>query len=184
MSRLGKKPITIPQGVDFRIENNQIIVKGPKGEIKYLKHPVVVLGLENSSVGVSVQDPSQKHQKALWGTFVRLIKNMIEGVTNGFEKKLQLVGVGFKAQVTGDKLTLNVGFSHPVNYKIPSGVKISVEKDIVTVSGVDKQIVGEVAAQIRKIKKPEPYKGVGIRYFGESVRTKAGKKAAATGAAA
>jgi large subunit ribosomal protein L6 len=184
MSRLGKKPITIPTGVNFKLDNDQIIISGPKGEIKYFKHPAVLLALENNLLSVSVKDPSQKEQKALWGTFVRLIKNMIEGVTKGFEKKLQMVGVGFKAQTSGDKLTLNIGFSHPVDYKIPAGVKISVEKDIITVSGIDKQIVGEVAAQIRKIKKPEPYKGVGIRYFGETVRIKAGKKAVAAGGSA
>lgn len=105
---------------------------------------------------------------------------MIDGVTKGFEKKLQLVGIGFRAQASGEKLILNIGFSHPVEYNIPKGIKASVEKDIITISGIDKQLVGEAAAQVRRLKKPEPYKGVGIRYIDEVVRRKAGKKAAGT----
>lgn len=184
MSRLGKKPISIPSGVEVKTIEEQIVVKGPKGEIKFTLHPLVDIKTENNELWVSVKDPEDKKQKALWGTFVRLIRNMIEGVTRGFEKKLQLVGIGFKAQVSGDKLTLNVGFSHPVDYQIPAGIKINIEKDIVVVIGIDKQLVGEVAAQIRKFKKPEPYKGTGIRYFGEVVRRKAGKKAATAGGGA
>lgn len=179
MSRLGKKPISIPVGVETKIVEDQIIIKGPKGEIKQKIHPLVIINIENNNLKISVTNPENKKQKALWGTFVRLIQNMIEGVTKGFEKKLQLVGIGFRAQVSGDKLVLNIGFSHPIDYQIPSSVKISVDKDIITISGIDKQLVGEVAAQIRKLKKPEPYKGMGIRYLGEVIRKKAGKKAVA-----
>jgi large subunit ribosomal protein L6 len=184
MSRLGKKPISIPTGVEVKIDQGLIIVKGPKGELKQFIHPLVTVNLENNHLRITVQNPEEKKQKALWGTFFRLISNLIEGVTRGFEKKLQLVGIGFRAQVSGDKLILNIGFSHPVEYKIPAGIKINVEKDIITVSGIDKQLVGEVAAQIRRLKKPEPYKGTGIRYLGEVVRKKAGKKAIGAGGGA
>lgn len=180
MSRLGKKPISIPAGVEAKIDQNQIIVKGPKGETRQTIHPSVVINFENNALAISVKEPEKKEQKALWGTFVRLIKNMIDGVTKGFEKKLQLVGIGFRAQASGEKLILNIGFSHPVEYNIPKGIKASVEKDIITISGIDKQLVGEAAAQVRRLKKPEPYKGVGIRYIDEVVRRKAGKKAAGT----
>jgi len=183
MSRLGKKPISIPTGVEVKIDQGLIIVKGPKGELKQFIHPLVTVNLENNYLRITVQNPKEKKQKALWGTFSRLISNLIEGVTRGFEKKLQLVGIGFRAQLSGDKLILNIGFSHPVEYKIPAGIKINVEKDIITVSGIDKQLVGEVAAQIRRFKKPEPYKGTGIRYLGEVVRKKAGKKAIGAGGA-
>lgn len=179
MSRLGKKPIIIPSGVEIKIDQNQIVVKGPKGEIKQTIHPLVIVNLEDNSLKVFVKDPQERKQKALWGTFVRLIQNMIEGVTKGFEKKLQLVGIGFRAQISGNKLILNIGFSHPVEYQIPAGVSVNIEKDIITISGLDKQLVGEVAAQIRKLKKPEPYKGTGIKYLEEIVRKKAGKKAVA-----
>lgn len=184
MSRLGKKPIIIPSGVEIKLDQNQIIVKGLKGEIKQAIHPMVIINLEDKNLKISVKNPEEKKQRALWGTYVRLLQNMIEGVTKGFEKKLQLVGIGFRAQVSGNKLVLNIGFSHPVDYQIPAGIKVDVEKDIITISGIDKQLVGEVAAQIRRLKKPEPYKGMGIRYLGEVVRKKAGKKAvAATGGA-
>ncbi|MGC9049196.1 MAG: 50S ribosomal protein L6 [Patescibacteria group bacterium] len=180
MSRLGKKPISIPVGVEIKIDQGLIIVRGPKGELRQSIHPVVIINLEDKTAKISVKNPDKKEQRVIWGTFARLVQNMIEGVTKGFEKKLQLVGIGFRAQVSGEKLILNIGFSHPVEYKIPSGIKINVEKDIITVSGIDKQLVGETAAQIRCLRKPEPYKGTGIRYLGEVVRKKAGKKAVGT----
>lgn len=182
MSRLGKKPISIPPGTEIKIDTNQVIVKGPKGELKQLIHPLVRIAVEGNQIKIFVADPENKQQKALWGTFCRLVFNMIEGVNKGYEKKLKLLGVGFRAQVDGDNLTLYIGFSHPVEYKIPNGVKISVNKDIINISGIDKQLVGEVAAQIRRLRKPEPYKGSGIRYLDEIVRKKAGKKAVAAGA--
>ncbi len=181
MSRLGRKPIPIIAGVQATVDANDILLKGPKGELKLKIHPAVLIKSENNALTIAVKNEADKKQRALLGTFVRLIQNMIKGVTSGFEKKLQLVGIGFRGQVSGDKLTLSVGFSHQVDYHLPAGIKINVEKDLITISGIDKQLVGEVAAQIRKIKKPEPYKGVGIRYFGEVVRKKAGKKAVATG---
>ncbi len=179
MSRLGKKPIVIPGGVQVKLDSGVINIKGPKGELNLTIHPMVLITSEPDGLVIKVKNAVDKKQRALWGTFVRLIRNMIIGVTTGFEKKLQLVGIGFRAQISGEKLTLNIGFSHPVEYHIPTGAKILVEKDIITVASVDKQLAGEVAAQIRRIKKPEPYKGVGIRYFGEVVRKKAGKKAVA-----
>jgi large subunit ribosomal protein L6 len=182
MSRLGKKTIPIPLNVEIKLEEKTLIVKGPKGELKLKIHPLVDIKIENNEIKVSVQNPKERKQKALWGTFARLIKNMIEGVTKGYEKKLQLVGLGYRASVSNDKLILNIGFTHPIEFKIPEGVKITVEKEIITVSGIDKQLVGEIAAQIRALRKPEPYKGTGIRYLGEEVRKKAGKKA--VGAAA
>jgi large subunit ribosomal protein L6 len=183
MSRLGKKPIEIVANSQIKIEGGEIIVKGPKGELRLRIHPAVLINQEGNGLDIKVKNKNDKKQLALWGTYVRLVKNMMHGVTVGFDKKLQLIGVGFRAQVNGQKLVLNIGFSHQVEYEFPSDIKISVEKDIITISGADKQLVGEVAAQIRKIKKPEPYKGVGIRYFGEVVRKKAGKKAVASGGA-
>ena len=183
MSRLGKKPIVIPSGVQVKLEAGVINIKGPKGELSLTIHPMVLITSGADGLTIAVKNAVDKKQRALWGTFVRLIRNMIIGVTAGFEKKLQLVGIGFRAQVSGEKLILNIGFSHPVEYQIPAGAKILVEKNIITITSVDKQLTGEVAAQIRRLKKPEPYKGVGIRYFGEVVRKKAGKKAVTTGGA-
>ncbi|MDD2646637.1 MAG: 50S ribosomal protein L6 [Patescibacteria group bacterium] len=183
MSRLGKKPIAIINNAQVKIEGGEIIVKGPKGELKLNIHPAVLIKQEGENLDIKVKNENDKKQLALWGTYVRLIKNMMQGVTIGFDKKLQLIGVGFRAQVTGQKLILNIGFSHQVEYEFPKNITISVEKDIITIFGADKQLVGEIAAQIRKIKKPEPYKGSGIRYFGEVVKKKAGKKAVASGGA-
>lgn len=180
MSRIGKKPINIPEDVEVDIKENKIVVKGPKGSLKLDIHPFVKVKLENRTIKVSVFDPTDKKQHALWGTFVRLIENMIEGVKRGFEKKLEIVGVGYRAEVKGNLLVLYLGFSHPVKFPIPKGIDISLKKNIITVSGIDKQQVGEVAARIRALKKPEPYKGKGIRYVDEVIRRKAGKKAVAT----
>jgi large subunit ribosomal protein L6 len=177
MSRIGKKPIQIPQGVEIKIENGLVTVKGPKGELKYQIHPLVTAEVKDGQVLVSVQKEEDKKEKALWGTNQKLIDNMVIGVTTGYEKKLEINGVGYRAQLSGKKLTLNVGFSHPVDFETPEGVTLEVEKNIVTVTGIDKQMVGETAAQIRKIKKPEPYKGKGIKYTEEVIIRKAGKQA-------
>lgn len=179
MSRLAKKPISIPKGTEVKVENNQIFIKGPKGELKQLIHPLVNILIKDNQIILSIQNLKDKKQKALWGTFYRLVSNMIAGVNKEFEKKLKLVGVGFRAEVREGKLILNIGFSHPVIYKIPANLKVSVDKDIITVSGIDKQLVGQVAAEIRRLRKPEPYKGSGIRYIDEVIRKKAGKKAVA-----
>jgi large subunit ribosomal protein L6 len=181
MSRVGKQPINIPEGVNIKIENQNIIIKGIKGELVQKIHSNVKIEQKDKELLISVQKPKDKKQRALWGLFQRLISNMIEGVTKEFEKKLEINGLGYKAEVSGDKLILNVGFSHQVNFNIPKNINIKIEKNIITISGIDKQLVGETAAKIRKIKKPEPYKGKGIKYLDEVIKRKAGKAAKATG---
>ncbi|MEK9129996.1 MAG: 50S ribosomal protein L6 [Patescibacteria group bacterium] len=181
MSRIGKQPINIPENVDIKIENQNIIIKGSKGELIQKIHPNVKIEQKDNELLVNVQKPTNKKQRALWGLFQRLISNMIEGVVKGFEKKLEINGLGYKAEVSGDKLILNVGFSHQVNFNIPKNIEIKVEKNIIIISGFDKQLIGETAAQIRKIKKPEPYKGKGIKYIDEVIKRKAGKAAKAAG---
>ncbi|MBI5731797.1 MAG: 50S ribosomal protein L6 [Candidatus Magasanikbacteria bacterium] len=177
MSRIGKKIIVLPAEVEANLTDGKIQIKGPKGFLELSLHPHVSLNREGSELRVSVANPEEKKDKALWGLFGSLIKNMIEGVSRGFEKKLEMNGIGFKAEVKGKNLVLEVGFSHPVFFNIPSGVEIITEKNIITVRGADKQQVGAVAAEIRSIKKPEPYKGKGIRYVDEIIRKKAGKAA-------
>ncbi|MEI6288280.1 MAG: 50S ribosomal protein L6 [bacterium] len=177
MSRIGKQPVIIPAGVDVNIDGKVITVKGPKGQLTQVIHDHVLLKIVDNQVIVNIKDESDRSQGALWGLFARLIKNMVTGVTVGFEKKLEINGIGFKAAVNGKVLTLNVGFSHPVEFPFPDGTDIRVEGNAIIVSGNDKQVVGETAAKIRRIKKPEPYKGKGIKYADEQVRRKAGKAA-------
>ncbi len=183
MSRIGKKPIVIPAGVEVRMAGELIVVKGPKGELTQNGHPQVKVVVEGSEVNVTVNNPEDLRQRALWGLYGRLVANMVEGVTKGYEKKLEVNGVGFKVSASGNTLTLDVGFSHDVKFEAPKDVKIAVDKNVITVTGADKQRVGEIASQIRRIKKPEPYKGKGIKYVEEVIRRKAGK-AAKTGSAA
>ena len=175
MSRVGKKPISIPEGVEVKLEPPFITVKGLKGELKQEIHPRVKLCQEDRKIIVSVENPEDKRQWALWGLFRSLIFNMVEGVTKGFEKKLEINGIGYKSSLSGNKLILNVGFSHPVEFELPKVIKASVEKNIITISGIDKQLVGSMVSQIRSIRKPEPYKGKGIRYVDEVIRRKVGK---------
>ena len=178
MSRIGKKPIQIPENVEVLIEGRNVKVKGPKGEnsVEFLSD-VMVEKKENTIVVTPTN--TLKNASAFWGLFRALLQNAITGVVSGFEKKLEIRGVGFKAVLEGqDKLKLDVGFTHDVFLNVPSGLKVQVEKEIISVSGVNKQQVGEFAAKIRDVKKPEPYKGKGIRYVGEIVRKKEGKKAA------
>jgi large subunit ribosomal protein L6 len=177
MSRIGKKNIEIPSGVEVKITGQNVMVKGPKGELSLKLHPRVEVKNEGSIIKVNVKNPDEKLERSLWGTFAKLIINMIHGVTHGYEKKLEMIGVGYRATVVGSKITFNLGFSHPVEFNLPEKMEAKVEKNILTISGSDKQLVGEMAAQIRKIRPPEPYKGTGIRYVGEVVRKKAGKKA-------
>jgi large subunit ribosomal protein L6 len=182
MSRIGKKPIVIPNGVEIKIDQALITVKGPKGEISVKVHPHVLLANENNEIKVTVKYPEIKADKALWGLYGSLIKNMVIGVTSGFNKKLEINGVGFKAQVSGEKIVLNLGFSHQVEFDIPKGIKVEIDKNIISITGVDKQLVGETAARIRNLKPPEPYKGKGIKYVDETIIKKAGKAAKAAGA--
>jgi large subunit ribosomal protein L6 len=180
MSRLGGKPIVIPAGVTVKVEDGLVTVKGPKTELKLKLHPHVTLKADGGNASVTVADPAGKFDRSLWGLSRKLVLNMIAGVTSGFSKQLELVGVGFKVAVAGSKINLDLGFSHPVVFELPKGVEAKSDKNIITLTSADKQLVGQVAAQIRKIRKPEPYKGKGIRYVGEIVRQKAGKAAKAT----
>ncbi len=175
MSRIGKQPIILPSGVSFTITDGRVAVLGPKGNLEMDLHPAVVCVLDGSQVLVTVTNPEDKTERALWGLFQRLCANMVQGVTTGFEKKLEVIGIGFKVAVSGDTLTLNLGFSHPVLFPLPTGVTATVEKNSITLSSIDKQLVGETAARIRSLKKPEPYKGKGIKYSDEVVRRKSGK---------
>jgi len=178
MSRIGKQPIVIPQGVEIKLEGSVIHVKGPKGELTQELHRWVNINQKDNELIVSVKSPDEKKQAAMWGLFKRLIENMVIGVTNGFSKKLEVNGVGYKVVKAGNDLVLNVGYSHPVNYASLPDINIEVEKNIITVSGSDKQKVGQVASEIRAIKKPEPYKGKGIKYIDEIIKKKVGKAAA------
>jgi large subunit ribosomal protein L6 len=184
MSRIGRKPIKIPEKVEVALEGNVVVAKGPKGELKKELPPFVKMEVVEEDgarqVKVSVPKPEEKEQNALWGTAASLIEGMVKGVTEGFEKKLEVVGVGYKVSLSGNNLKLEVGYSHPVDFALPEGIEASVEKNIITISGISKELVGQVAANIRKIRKPEPYKGKGIKYIDEVVRRKAGKAAKAS----
>ncbi|GBD33867.1 50S ribosomal protein L6 [bacterium HR34] len=186
MSRIGKKPIKVEEGVDIKLENGKVKVKGPKGELTFDIPPYITVEKKDNEVIVKPIEKFPKRLKnqvkALWGTTRAIINNMVQGVLRGYEKKLQIEGIGYKASVQGKDLILEVGFTHPVKVQCPEGIQFSVEKNIITVSGVDRQKVGQIAAFIRSIKKPDPYKGKGIRYVGEQIRKKLGKKAVGAGA--
>lgn len=179
MSRIGKKIIEIPQGVDVTITTESIVVKGPKGQLEQTLHPHVTVSQEDNTLRVAVKNPNEKKDNALWGLFGSLVTNMVAGVTTGFQKQLEVNGVGYKVALSGKKLTLNLGYSHPIDFEIPEAVDVAVEKNVITLTSSDKQLVGQVAADIRKLRKPEPYKGKGIKYMEEVIRKKAGKTAAA-----
>lgn len=177
MSRLGKLPITIPSGTQVSLSDGFIFVKGPKGELKQKVDSKVKVEIKDNEIILSIENKESKEERALWGLFRALINNMVIGVNSGFEKKLEIKGVGYKAMVNGNKLVLNLGFSHPVDFLLPTGISALVEANTITISGFDKQLVGELSAQIRKLRKPEPYKGKGIKYSDEIIRRKAGKTA-------
>ncbi len=179
MSRIGRKPIPLPKGVTVQIDGHTITVKGPKGEISRTLHAELALALEDDAVIVRRPSDEARH-KALHGLTRTLVANMVEGVTKGFAKALEIQGVGYKAEPKPFGVQLVVGFSHPVPYHAPKGIKISVDSNVnVKIEGIDKELVGQVAAEIRNVRPPEPYKGKGIRYAGEQVRRKAGKTAQA-----
>jgi len=180
MSKIGKQPIVIPEGVDVKIDGNLVVVKGPKGELKRELVREIKATVNGKQVEVSVGKIT-KRSAALWGLTRTLLANMVEGVKNGFEKKLEIEGIGYKAVLQGKDLVLTLGYSHPVEFKNVPGIDFKVEKNVITVSGIDKELVGQTAANIRKQRKPEPYKGKGIRYRGEVVKRKAGKKAVKSG---
>lgn len=177
MSRLGKLPIKLPKGTEAKIDNGFLTVRGSKGELKEKLHPLVKVELNPEEIKVSVQDKEVKKERAFWGLYWRLIKNMVQGVNDGFEEKLEIVGVGYRWSISGQKITINIGFSHPVIFDLPVGVTGKIEANQLTLSGASKQLVGEMAAQIRRIKKPDPYKAKGIKYIDEVVRRKEGKSA-------
>ena len=175
MSRIGKLPITVPGGVDIKIDGQRVSVKGPKGELSLVAADPIRVALEDGQVVVTRPD-DERASRALHGLTRTLIHNDIVGVTEGYAKQLEVVGTGYRVQQKGNSLELALGFSHPVMFDAPEGVTLAVEGNTkISVSGISKQAVGEVAANIRKLKKPEPYKGKGIRYAGENVRRKAGK---------
>ncbi|MBI4215124.1 MAG: 50S ribosomal protein L6 [Parcubacteria group bacterium] len=178
MSRIGKQIIIIPSGVEVKIDNQSVEVKGPKGTLQGSLHPHVRAALDNGQLSVAVDDENEKLDRALWGLHRSLIMNMIVGVTQGFEKKLELNGVGYKVAASGDTLNLVLGFSHEVKYKVPASITVKVEKNIITIAGIDKQKVGQTAAEIKALKKPDAYLGKGIKYAGEVLRKKPGKAAA------
>lgn len=177
MSRIGKRIIEIPTGVECTITQEFVRVKGPKGELTTATHPHVTITRGEEGIQVTVAEPEKKADRSLWGLYASLINNMVIGVTKGFEKKLELNGVGYKVALQGKGLKLDLGYSHPILFDLPAGVTAVVEKNTVTLSGFDKKLVGQVAADIRKFRKPEPYKGKGIKYSDEVIRRKAGKTA-------
>ena len=177
MSRIGNRVLTIPEGVNVTLENDTITVKGPKGSLDFPISKSVIVKIEGNTITVETTDEDDSN--VMQGTTNAIIKNMIEGVSKGFEKGLEIIGVGYRFQVQGNVLTVNAGYSHPVKMTAPEGLTVeAVSNTEIVVKGINKELVGEFAANIRKVRKPEPYKGKGIRYKGEVVRRKEGKKAA------
>jgi large subunit ribosomal protein L6 len=178
MSRIGKKPIALPAGVTATVNGNQVTVKGPKGTLSRTLHPDIRPAIDGNSVSVARPSDETRH-KSLHGLSRTLVANMVEGVATGYKKSLEIQGVGYKAEPKPYGINLVVGFSHPVEIRAPAGIKLVVETPtMVRVEGIDKELVGQVAAEIRNVRPPEPYKGKGIRYIGEFVRRKAGKTGA------
>lgn len=179
MSRVGKQPIEIPSGVTVEIQGTLITVKGSKGELKREIYPTIKVEIKDNQILVTRSDET-KETRSFHGLFRSLISNMVEGVSKGFEKRLEIVGVGYRAQASGNKITLSLGYSHPIEYKAPEGIQFEMDQDAknqIRITGIDKQVVGEVAAKVRSYRKPEPYKGKGIKYIDEHIIRKAGKAA-------
>lgn len=182
MSRIGNAPINLPEGVSITLDKNVVNVKGPKGELSQTMDPDITCKVEDGVLTVE-RPTEQKRHKALHGLYRSLVNNMVEGVTNGYKKEMELVGVGYKASVQGNVLELNLGYSHSIYFAVPEEIKVSAETQkgknpLVTIEGIDKQLVGQVSAKIKSFRKVEPYKGKGIRFVGEQIRRKAGKTAA------
>ncbi|MBI1305405.1 MAG: 50S ribosomal protein L6 [Bacteroidetes bacterium] len=182
MSRVGNNPIKLPAGVDIKVENNSVVVKGPKGELTQSIDPAISVSVEDGIIKVARPSEAKEH-KAKHGLYRALINNMIEGVTNGYKVQQELVGVGYKAEANGQILELNLGYSHNIYLQIPAEIKIATEtlkgkNPTITMECHDKQLIGQVAAKIRSLRKPEPFKGKGIKFVGEELRRKAGKSAA------
>ena len=183
MSKIGKKPIILKEGVTVAINNGEVKAEGAKGVLTFKIPAGIEVKIENGEVQMSHTKNDLKDDSAMLGLTRSIILNMITGVSDGFEKKLELAGVGYRAQVTGEDLTINIGFSHPVKISPEAGIKFSLVENVIVISGIDKALVGNTAARIRAIRPPEPYKGKGIKYQGEYIRRKAGKAAKAVGAA-
>lgn len=178
MSRVGKKPIPVEKGVKIEKSNGTVKVKGPKGELSLEVRPEITINVTESEVVVDRPSDSRQH-KSMHGLYRALISNMIKGVTEGYQKKLEIVGVGYRAEMKGTKLQLQLGYSHPIIFSLPSEIKIEIPQPTqIVISGIDKQLVGQVAAKIRSMRPAEPYKGKGVKYEGEYIRRKAGKTAA------
>lgn len=175
MSRIGKKITKIPEGVTAAVNNGVLTVQGPKGKLERILHASISIFIEDGAARVEVKNPEEKKERALWGTFSSHLANMVIGVTEGYKKELEINGVGFRVAMKGTDINIEAGYSHPVLYNVPQGIVASVEKNKMTIEGFDKELVGRVASEIRKIKKPEPYKGKGIKYVDEVIRRKAGK---------
>jgi large subunit ribosomal protein L6 len=174
MSRVGKKPISVPKDVEAKIEGAILTVKGPKGTLKREIHPGVRVSLEGTEILVHPGDES-KEGASLHGLFRALIANMVTGVAKGFERSLEIVGVGYRAELNGRTAVFNIGYSHPISFQLPDGIEAKIERTKITLSGIDKELLGLTAARIRKFRKPEPYKGKGIKFSEEVIRRKAGK---------
>jgi len=183
MSRVGKEPIVVPEKVDVKIAGQDVTVKGPGGQLAFNVPSVIKVEQKEKALVFSVADASDPKAGAMFGMSRTRVANLVLGVTQGFSKNIEIHGLGFKAQLQGQKLVLALGLSHPVEFPVPEGIKIDIDKKAtkLTIKGIDKELVGETAAQIRSLKKPEPYKGVGIRYEGERIHRKAGKTAAGAG---
>lgn len=184
MSKIGKAPITIPNGVNLSVQDGEIGLSGPKGSLSIAKPREVSLEIKDGTAVVAAKNQEDKKVRALFGMFRANLANAVRGVESGFEKKLDMKGVGYRAQMQGSDLVLSVGFAHAVKIAPVAGVILSVADNVISVAGTDKILVGEMAARIRKVRKPEPYKGKGIMYQGEYIRRKAGKAAKAAGAGA
>ncbi|MDP2647919.1 MAG: 50S ribosomal protein L6 [Candidatus Yanofskybacteria bacterium] len=180
MSKIGKKPILIPQGVDIKIEGGLITAKGPKGELSRVIPEVLKAEMADGKLEIKPKDGGKEHSTA-WGLHRALVHNIIIGVSNGFEETLEFQGVGYKAIAKGEDLELNLGYSHPIQFKNPGGITFKIEKNLLKIQGIDKELVGYVAAKIRSMREPEPYKGSGVRYSNEVIKLKPGKKAVAAG---
>ena len=177
MSRIGKQPVPIPKGVVIELNGDLLTVKGPKGELKRKIHPKVEVNKDNGNLVVSVNEKTRVGD-ALYGLHRALIANMVTGVSQGFERVLEIVGIGYRGEVSGRTATFHLGYSHPVTFELPEGIEAKIEKTRITLSGIDKEILGRTAAKIRSFRKPEPYKGKGIKYANEIIRRKAGKTGA------
>lgn len=178
MSRIGKKSIVIPEGVSLTFANGIVTAKGPKGTVARVVSPLVTVNIADGEARVSVLHEENKKERSLWGTYASHIHNMVTGVSAGFRKQLEINGVGYRVAMQGKDLKFEVGYSHSVVFAMPEGVVASAEKNVITVESADKELLGRVAAEIRNIRKPEPYKGKGIKYADEVIRRKAGKTAA------